>query len=59
VRAQNLSGDFFEIEARDLLAVCLQHEIDHLIGKVFVQYLPYLKQEKIKAKLKKDAKKQK
>jgi peptide deformylase len=55
VRALNLKGESFEMEAHGLLAVCVQHEIDHLLGKVFVQYLSRLKQERIKAKLAKQA----
>jgi peptide deformylase len=55
VRALNLKGESFELEAHGLLAVCVQHEIDHLLGKVFVQYLSRLKQERIKAKLAKQA----
>lgn len=55
VRALNADGDPFEIEADGLLAVCLQHEIDHLDGKVFVEYLSNLKLNRIKAKLAKQA----
>ncbi|MCX7898339.1 MAG: peptide deformylase [Rhodocyclaceae bacterium] len=55
VRAQDLRGNPFEIEAEGLLAICLQHEIDHLDGKVFVEYLSRLKQTRIKAKLAKQA----
>lgn len=43
VRAQNVSGDFFEIEGEGLLAHCLQHEIDHLDGKLYIDYLSPLK----------------
>ena len=53
VRALNENGDKFELAAEGLLAVCIQHEIDHLLGKVFVQYLSPLKQSRIKNKLKK------
>jgi peptide deformylase len=53
VRAQNANGNIFTLEADQLLAVCIQHEIDHLRGKVFVEYLSHLKQTRIKAKLKK------
>jgi peptide deformylase len=53
VRAQNTNGNIFTLEADQLLAVCIQHEIDHLRGKVFVEYLSHLKQTRIKAKLKK------
>lgn len=55
VRALNLDGKSFEMEADGLLAVCIQHEMDHLIGKVFVQYLSILKQNRIKGKLAKKA----
>lgn len=51
VRALGLDGQPFELEADDLLAVCIQHEIDHLEGKVFVEYLSRLKQSRIKSKL--------
>lgn len=54
-RAQNLAGETFELEAEGLLAVCIQHEVDHLEGKVFVDYLSKLKQARIKAKLIKQA----
>ena len=59
IRAQAVDGSFFELDANDLLSVCLQHEIDHLNGKVFVQYLPFLRQELITNKLKKQARKNK
>ena len=55
VRALGLDGAPFELEAEDLLAVCIQHEIDHLEGKVFVEYLSRLKQSRIKAKMAKQA----
>ncbi|GAB2181193.1 peptide deformylase [Denitratisoma sp. agr-D3] len=55
VRALGLDGKPFELEADGLLAVCIQHEMDHLIGKVFVQYLSSLKQSRIKGKLAKKA----
>ncbi|MCX7145544.1 MAG: peptide deformylase [Sulfuritalea sp.] len=51
VRALDLNGQAFELEADDLLAVCIQHEMDHLEGKVFVEYLSRLKQTRIKSKL--------
>jgi peptide deformylase len=54
VRALNLDGEFFEFDADGLLAVCVQHEIDHLNGKVFVQHLSMLKQTRLKAKLRKE-----
>ena len=53
VRAQDAKGEFFEIDCDELLAVCIQHEIDHLNGKVFVQYLSNLKLNRIKNKIKK------
>ena len=56
VKALNLDGKEFEIDADGLLAVCLQHELDHLQGKVFVEYLSILKRTRISQKLKKRAK---
>jgi len=53
VRALNLDGKSFTIEATGLLSVCIQHEMDHLKGKVFVEYLSRLKQTRILSKLKK------
>ena len=53
VRALDARGKSFELEADGLLAVCIQHEIDHLDGKVFVEYLSRLKQQRIAEKLKK------
>jgi peptide deformylase len=53
VRALNEKGESFTLEAEGLLAVCVQHEMDHLLGKVFVEYLSQLKQTRIRAKLKK------
>lgn len=53
IRAQDVKGEFFELDCDGLLAVCIQHEIDHLNGKVFVEYLSQLKQTRIKTKLKK------
>ena len=55
VRALNEKGERIEFDATELLAVCVQHEIDHLDGKVFVEYLSQLKQTRIKAKLAKRA----
>jgi peptide deformylase len=55
VRALGLDGKPFELQAEDLLAVCIQHEMDHLQGKVFVEYLSSLKQNRIKTKLAKQA----
>jgi peptide deformylase len=51
VRALDRDGQPFTLEADGLLAVCIQHEIDHLDGKVFVQYLSRLKQSRIRSKL--------
>ncbi|NBV71194.1 MAG: peptide deformylase [Burkholderiaceae bacterium] len=56
IKALNQAGKLFELEADGLLAVCLQHEMDHLQGKVFVEYLSPLKQSRISLKLKKRAK---
>ena len=53
VRAQDVDGKAFELDCEGLLAVCIQHEMDHLTGKVFVEYLSALKQDRIKTKLKK------
>ena len=53
VRALNERGEPFTLEAEGLLAVCIQHEIDHLRGRVFVELLSHLKQTRIRAKLKK------
>ncbi len=53
VSALDRDGKPFKMEAEGLLAVCIQHEIDHLKGKVFVEYLSKLKQTRIKTKLKK------
>jgi peptide deformylase len=51
VRALDRDGASFRLEAEGLLAVCIQHEMDHLRGKVFVQYLSRLKQSRIKGKM--------
>jgi len=53
VRTLGLDGRFSEIEADRLLAICIQHEMDHLQGKVFVDYLSRLKQNRIRAKFQK------
>lgn len=53
VEALDVHGEQFSLEAEGLLAVCIQHEIDHLKGKVFVERLSQLKQVRIKNKLKK------
>lgn len=55
VRALDRNGKSFELKADGLLAVCIQHEMDHLMGKVFVDYLSGLKRNRIKAKLQKQA----
>lgn len=55
VSALNPQGAPFTLEAEGLLAVCIQHEIDHLEGKVFVEHLSQLKQSRIKARLSKQA----
>lgn len=53
VRAVDAHGQPFERDCEGLLAVCVQHEMDHLLGKVFVEYLSPLKQERIRTKMKK------
>ncbi len=53
VEALDIHGEVFTLEADGLLAICIQHEIDHLDGKVFVEYLSQLKLNRIKTKLKK------
>ena len=53
VRALNERGETFELDCEGLLAVCVQHEMDHLMGRVFVEYLSPLKQTRIKTKMKK------
>lgn len=53
VKALNEQGEVIEIETDGLLAVCIQHEIDHLNGKLFVDYLSSLKRQRIKKKLEK------
>lgn len=57
VSARDQHGESFELEARDVLAVCIQHEIDHLDGKLFVDYLSPLKRQRIRSKLEKEHKK--
>ena len=56
VRALNRDGETYEFEGEELLAVCVQHELDHLAGKVFVEYLSPLKRNRIKTKLLKQQK---
>jgi len=53
VRALNLQGETFELEADGLLAVCIQHEMDHLKGRLFVDYLSSIKRQRIRKKLEK------
>ena len=57
VTAQNVDGEQFELETSGLLATCIQHEIDHLNGKLFVDYLSTLKRSRIRHKLEKEQKK--
>lgn len=56
VRALDAKGKSFELEADGLKAVCIQHEIDHLDGKLFVDYLSNMKRQRIRKKLEKEAK---
>jgi peptide deformylase len=56
VRAQDRNGASFERDFDDILAVCIQHEMDHLEGRLFVDYLSDLKRERIRKKLDKDRK---
>lgn len=56
VRALGRDGQPFEMEADDLLAVCIQHEIDHLDGKLFVDYLSALKKQRLRKRLEKQEK---
>jgi peptide deformylase len=51
VQALNREGQAFEMEAEGLSAVCVQHEMDHLMGKVFVEYLSFLKRDRIKTRM--------
>ncbi len=57
VRALGYSGEPFELVAEEMLAVCIQHEMDHLLGKVFVDYLSRLKQSRIRVKIQKQLRK--
>jgi peptide deformylase len=54
VRAVNRDGETFELDADGLLAVCIQHEIDHLDGRLFVDHISSLKRQRIRRKLEKD-----
>ena len=56
VKALNRKGEEFTLEGDELLGICIQHELDHLDGKLFVDYLSPLKRQRIKAKLEKEAK---
>lgn len=51
ITALDEQGEIFELEAEGLLAICIQHEMDHLLGKIFVDYLSRLKQDRIRKKL--------
>ena len=55
VKALNKAGEEFSLDADGLLAICIQHELDHLKGKLFVDYLSPLKRQRIKTKLEKEA----
>jgi len=59
INALDRNGEPFELEAEGILAVCIQHEVDHLDGKLFVDYLSALKRHRIKSKLEKDHRQQK
>ena len=56
VVAQNRAGEKFEIKAEGLMSTCIQHEIDHLNGKLFVDYISTLKRDRIRSKLEKEHK---
>ena len=56
VEAQDVTGKSFTLDADGLLAVCIQHEMDHLIGKLFVDYLSPLKRDMVRKKLEKQRK---
>jgi peptide deformylase len=51
VRALDARGEAITVEAQEVLAVCIQHEMDHLLGKVFVEYLSPLKRNRIRSKM--------
>lgn len=59
VKALNEKGESYEFHADGLLAICVQHELDHLLGKVFIERLSQLKQSRIKTKIKKQARENK
>jgi peptide deformylase len=56
VRAQDRDGNVYERDCEDILAVCVQHEMDHIDGKLFVDYLSSLKRERVRKKLEKERK---
>lgn len=56
IRALDREGKSFELDADDLLAICIQHEMDHLVGVLFVDYLSPLKRQRIRQKMEKMAK---
>lgn len=53
LRAMDLAGNLFELHAEGLMAICIQHEVDHLNGKLFIDHLSRLKQERIRKKINK------
>ncbi|WP_105188772.1 peptide deformylase [Pseudoalteromonas sp. T1lg48] len=55
VKALNAQGEEFTLDADGLLAICIQHELDHLVGKLFIDYLSPLKRQRIRKKLEKEA----
>ncbi|MCG7546240.1 peptide deformylase [Pseudoalteromonas sp. MM17-2] len=55
VKALNEQGEEFSLDADGLLAICIQHELDHLLGKLFIDYLSPLKRQRIRKKLEKEA----
>lgn len=59
INAIGYDGQPFELEAEGILAVCIQHEVDHLNGKLFVDYISALKRQRIKSKLEKEHRQQK
>ena len=59
VKAQNVDGQEFELSARELLSVCIQHEMDHLEGKLFVDYLSPIKRERVRKVLEKQRRQRK
>ncbi len=54
INAQDVKGQPFQVEAETLLSICIQHEVDHLNGRVFVDYLSRLKQQRVRKKLLKE-----